>query len=194
MFNETIISITRGQLFTDVWGIPPYTKSNKGDYYDNPKRQKNALYKTMGDCQIVLRFFALLDPEKIKGSMQKILNNCSKENMVLSPTQCEKLIDLYIECLSAAVVVRGKNPFDINSSAGHVKRSVPFQDALMCSLGRLSDEERKVVMDNHQLANQAIQALTNDEDKYDLLVGRANTSEDTKKRIDAVSEAIRSAL
>lgn len=194
LFNETIIALTRTEEFTAVWGIPSYTKSNKGDYYDNPKRQKNALYKTMGDCQIVLRFFALLDPSKIRGSMQRILNTCAKESMALSKEACDELATLYSECLTAAVQIRGENPFDLGSSTRKAKRSVPFQDALMCSLGRLSKADRGKLVKESAATAEAIEALITDQKNYDLLVGRANTSEDTKLRIEALSNVLKNNL
>lgn len=55
-FNKVIIELTRFPLFTQIFGIPPYTEADPNEYYENPQRQKNNLYSSMGDCQLVLRF------------------------------------------------------------------------------------------------------------------------------------------
>ena len=57
--NDIIIELTREKLFTNVFNIPNYSETNPNDYYENPERQKNSLYSSMGDCQLVLRYFAL---------------------------------------------------------------------------------------------------------------------------------------
>jgi hypothetical protein len=193
-FNDTIIDLTRQPLFTEIWGIPPYTESSKGDYYDNPRRQKNVLYRTMGDCQIVLRFFALQDPENIKGAMQKILNNAADKGMSLSKEECTELKSHYLSCLSAAVKIRGRNPFDVVSEAATAKRSIPFQDALMCGLGRLSEAERDLILERKKQVANSLDTFTKDPKNYETLIGRANTAEDTKDRIAKVHNILKSAI
>jgi uncharacterized protein with ParB-like and HNH nuclease domain len=73
-FNDLIVKLTRADTFTSIWEIPKYTQTDEDEYYENPERQKNTLYKTMADCQIVLRYFALLDGKYIRGSMRSILD------------------------------------------------------------------------------------------------------------------------
>jgi len=58
-FNNLIVRLSRDQTFTRIWGIPPYVENDYGDYFEDESRQKNFLYRTMGDCQLVLRYFAL---------------------------------------------------------------------------------------------------------------------------------------
>ncbi|WP_290498066.1 DUF262 domain-containing protein [Hyphomonas sp. UBA4494] len=193
-FNDMIIELTREPLFTEIWGIPPYTENTKGDYYDNPRRQKNVLYRTMGDCQIVLRFFALQDPEQIKGSMQKVLNNTAETGMSFAKEKCAELKNHYMKCLDAAVKIGGKEPFDVVSPTGTAKRSIPFQDALMCGLGRLNEAERSQLLANTKVAKKDLSDFTGNPANYDILVGRANTAEDTKDRIAKVHNILKSSI
>lgn len=72
--NDLIIELARDSRFTRIWGIPPYLETDPNEYYENPVRQKNTLYSSMMDCQIVLRFFALRDEQFIRGSMKDILD------------------------------------------------------------------------------------------------------------------------
>jgi hypothetical protein len=50
-FNDVIIRLTRNPLFTNIWGIPPYSDEYDEADYESPERRKNALYKSMGDCK-----------------------------------------------------------------------------------------------------------------------------------------------
>jgi len=49
-FNKAIVDLARVDEFTSTFGIPAYKEANPNDYYENPKRQRNNLYATMGDC------------------------------------------------------------------------------------------------------------------------------------------------
>lgn len=80
-FNETIVSLSRYALFTEVFGIPAYTEANPEDYYVNPERQKNSLYSSMKDCELVLRYFALKDVGNIRGSMKAMLDRAMEIKM-----------------------------------------------------------------------------------------------------------------
>ena len=48
VFSKVLIEMTRLRIFTDVFGIPPYIETDPNDYYENPERQKNSLYASMG--------------------------------------------------------------------------------------------------------------------------------------------------
>jgi hypothetical protein len=74
VFNQILIDLTRFKLFTEVFDIPPYVEKSPSDYYENAERQKNRLYATMNDCQLVLRYFALKDDANIRGSMKSMLD------------------------------------------------------------------------------------------------------------------------
>jgi hypothetical protein len=72
-FNESLINLSRFNRFTETFDIPPYTEADPNDYYENEARQKNTLYSSMADCQLVLRYFALKDDGNIRGSMRSML-------------------------------------------------------------------------------------------------------------------------
>ena len=74
VLNKVIIEITRWPTFTTVFDIPPYVETDPNEYYENPDRQKNRLYGSMRDCELVLRYFALRDESNIRGSMKSMLD------------------------------------------------------------------------------------------------------------------------
>jgi hypothetical protein len=96
--NATIIALTRNNLFTRVFDIPPYVEADPSDYYENPLRQKNTLYATMADCQLVLRYFALKDDANIRGSMRAILDRAMERSV--TEEEAEALKNEYIERFS----------------------------------------------------------------------------------------------
>ena len=100
-FNDAILEITRNPLFTRIWGIPQYVETNTNDYYENPARQRNKLYSSMMDCQIVLRFFALRSSENIRGSMKEILDRSMQQARNLGRPEAEALKAIYmvLRCL-----------------------------------------------------------------------------------------------
>lgn len=113
-FNECILNISRNQLFTSIWEIPDYTNSDPNEYYEEPERQRNYLYRTMGDCQIVLRFFALADDKFIQGSMRSMLDKCMERNMEMSEGAAKLLEQRYVERLQFAFDLFDGDPFNLN--------------------------------------------------------------------------------
>ncbi|WP_206201827.1 hypothetical protein, partial [Pseudomonas viridiflava] len=91
--------------------IPPYVESEPKDYYENPERQKNTLYASMGDCQLVLRYFALRDEDNIRGSMKSMLDRAMASRVKVTEDHAEALGEEFNEVLSAAVEIFGPKPF-----------------------------------------------------------------------------------
>ncbi len=69
-FNKALVELSRFKTFTDTFDIPSYTEADPNDYYENVERQKNNLYSSMSDCQLVLRYFTLKDDDNIRSSMK----------------------------------------------------------------------------------------------------------------------------
>ena len=110
-FNSLIVELSRDPTFTRIWDIPPYTSSDPSEYYEEPERQKNALYKSMGDCQLVLRFFALDNDSHIQGSMKTILDRCMERNADCSPVMAEEMKERFCSRLSFADQLFDGHPF-----------------------------------------------------------------------------------
>jgi len=72
-FNDLIVELAKDRLFNEMWGIPPYEENFLGDSI-SPELSMNSLFKRMGDCEIILRFFAFLETSRIRGSIRSILD------------------------------------------------------------------------------------------------------------------------
>jgi hypothetical protein len=185
-FNEAIINITRNRTFTTVWNIPHYTEADPNDYYENPRRQRNRLYSTMADCEIVLRYLALSEPEHIRGAMRNILDDCMRRKRDLPKEAAAKVEERYIERLELANEMFDGAPFEIPRAEGEARRkSVALQDAVMVACDRLW-EHREELKEVGPEIQEALDDLALDEDKGPILIGRANTSQAIKDRLNLV--------
>jgi hypothetical protein len=67
--NTLLIELAGNRLFDEIWEIPPYEDHMRGTHIA-AKLAANSLFKRMTDCEIVLRFFAFRNKERIKGSVR----------------------------------------------------------------------------------------------------------------------------
>ena len=107
--NKALIEITQFNTFTRVFGIPSYTDDDEENHYENPSRQKNALYSSMRDCELVLRFFALREPQNIRGSMRSMLDRAME--MDFSEEDANVAIEEYKERFNFLYQLFRKKPF-----------------------------------------------------------------------------------
>ncbi|WP_241418820.1 DUF262 domain-containing protein [Acidiphilium multivorum] len=194
-FNDLIIKLARKPLFTEIWGIPPYSDDNSEGDYESPERKKNNLYKTMGDCQIVLRFFALREEGRIKGSMRSILDNRMEDWMQMDDSSALSAEKEYLERLDVAHSLFDKKPFRLSKDETS-KPSESMYDAVMIAIDRLWKDKDQLLRSRVEVKTRYWAALDTPE-KIEQFSGRANTASDVKRRIDAMttmfSEAIRDA-
>ncbi|UCI29431.1 DUF262 domain-containing protein [Mesorhizobium sp. B4-1-4] len=191
LFNDTIIRIARLPLFTKIWGIPPYDSDNPGMDYESPERKKNNLYKTLGDCQIVLRFFALRKQDAIKGSMRSILDKCMEENLNLDERQAENLVLRYYAVLNLANYIFDEVPFRL--TPGSERPSESMYDAVMIATDGFLSRGSELVAAKEKIQAAYWSALDTPE-KVEQFSGRANTANDIKARISKMTELFAAAL
>ena len=191
-FNDMIISIARDRLFTDVWGIPPYQEPDVEDNFDTPERRKNTLYKTMGDCQIALRFFALRNDLDIKGSMRSILDRCMERNLTTPGPTIREMRDLYLDRLHLSNSIFDNRPFLLNRD--HSSRpSESMYDAVMGAIDRLWHLREEILARKANIQGAYWAALATPEGTSQF-TGRANTSSDVKARMAAMTTLFQAAI
>ena len=180
--NRCIIGLSRLDKFTEVFGIPPYDEDDDEDYYENPKRQKNILYASMRDCELVLRVFALRNPENIRGSMKTMLDRAMETN--LTDGEANDFADEYREHIEFLYELFDKKPFKINLQIDEKEKvSAALYDAAMVALSRIWDRRADVQADKAGVAERLASAVEKDEN-YELIVGRKNTAAAVGDRID----------
>ena len=174
-----MIDITRFPIFTDVFDIPPYEEADPSDYYENPDRQKNKLYASMGDCQLVLRYFALKDDSNIRGSMKSMLDRAME--IKITEAEGEAWKQDYQERLTFLYNLFDGHPFSLlHDRQSHGRLSAAIYDASMVAINGLWDKRNKIKAD--KVKKRMVKAMGSD-DNMDILTGKANTAKAVRARI-----------
>lgn len=181
-FNKVVIDLTRFRLFTDVFDIPPYTESDPNDYYENPERQKNSLYASMGDCQLILRYFALKDEGNIRGSMKSMLDRAMEA--AISEKQAAEWKEAFEQRFSFLYKLFDGRPFRLPpDEKGRERISAAIYDASMVAMDSHWSKRPSIEKDKSNVQKRMQRALTEPK-LLIVLTGQQNTANAVRQRID----------
>jgi hypothetical protein len=182
--NRAIIEITRHRLFTEVFDIPPYVEADPIDYYENPQRQKNSLYSSMADCQLVLRYFALRDPDNIRGSMRFMLDRAME--VKISEAKADEWKAEFIERFSFLYDLFEGKPFRLPpDDKGRERVSAAIYDAAMVGIDELWSSRNEIRSSAVRVRDRMRVAMSNNA-TLSVLTGQGNTAKAVKDRIQLV--------
>lgn len=183
-FNEMLFELSRWDVFRDIWGIPRYTKDE--DETTPKSLLQNALYKNMADCELVLRFFAIKETiiQNLRGSLKTIMDKSMQRHQKDNEDKVSALRKEYKEILTFLYQVFAGHPFVLPRTR---RPSRPAYDALMVGtalvgIGNLSGRESIISQNFNNAA--AISA------KYEVLVGRGNTVEAIRERVELAKDIL----
>jgi Protein of unknown function DUF262 len=178
-FQEMLLQLARSDDFTRLWGIPHKTVREDDDG-PSPALVKNALYRTMTDCELVLRFFAIRETVQrdLKGSLRRILDRCMAEHQFDTYDQIRSAEQLFLRTLQYLDDCLNGNPFELPET-GRLSR--PLYDAMMVAASLYGPASP----DAADIQARLQDALTN-RDNFDILVGRGNT-------VDAIHDRVNTA-
>ncbi|MDM8551274.1 DUF262 domain-containing protein [Desulfobacterales bacterium HSG2] len=183
-FNDMLIRIARSELFTRVWGIPPKTP----DEEENPSQSliKSTLYKTMADCELVLRFFAIKETilSNLRGSLRRLLDQCMLRHQDDTAENINAQEEHFTVCLNKLFKTFDHRPFVLPAAN---KPSRPLYDALMVATSL--NDAFDPIPHKAQILTRLNDKLANSH-TYDILVGRDNTIEAIKKRVQLAEEIL----
>ncbi|MDD2464577.1 MAG: DUF262 domain-containing protein [Desulfobulbus sp.] len=176
-FNEMLINIAQWDLFRDTWRIPRYSDEEAETV---PKRvQNNALYKTMADCELVLRFFAIRETvvDNRRGSLRRLMDKSMQKHANDNDSTVAALDAEYRSTLQHLFYTFEGSPFVLPETT---RPSRPAYDALMvaCSIigiNNLTGRDEEIRRNFLQVANVPT--------SYEVLIGRGNTVESIKERV-----------
>lgn len=187
-FNDLITKLARLPSFCTAFGIPAYTETDENEYYENPARKANPLYKKMGDCQLVLRFFAFMDDAHIRGSVRSMLDAAMERHKTVDDTELNALKQSFNNALDAATALFGGQVFTLPPNDKGVRRvSVSLYDAVMVALHRRSSSVPLYVSRRDEIKTGVDRLSTGG---AGLMTGRANTAESIKERVNAVIDIL----
>lgn len=190
-FNRAVVELARDSNFTEIFGIPEYTEADPNEYYENPKRQANTLYATMGDCQLVVRYFALRDEKNIRGSMKAMLDRAMELGMAYTAQEVESLKAEFLENLGTAQGIFGEETFLLPpDEKGRRRVSAAIYDSALVAINK-SKKSREQLIDRRDKIKNSLQKKLNSHSLI-LLTGQENTAQAVKDRIDLMSEVLES--
>ncbi|MBB1634793.1 hypothetical protein A9975_28555 [Cupriavidus sp. UME77] len=136
----------------------------------------------MGDCQLVLRFFALDNDEHIHGSMKSMLDRCMERNLDITRDEANALGERYVLRLALVDQLFDGVPFRLNQKSGDSRPIAGVYDGVMIAVDQFWRKRTKLLANKQAIQNDYA-ALTRKLAKTGTLTGAANTAADIKERI-----------
>lgn len=191
-FNDLLIRLADKRLFKKIWEIPPSASSvatrRKEDEIENQEAPQ--IYSRMLDCQIVLRFFAFRNRDRIKGSVRSMLDKCMEQNLNVSEEDVLTLEKDFENRLKLAHAIFGDHTFRYqDANTGTWKLSQPLYDAVMVSLDLLWDERDTLRAKRAAIVRNVTRLLQNKK-AYEVIVGRPNTAKAIWQRISLIKKGM----
>jgi hypothetical protein len=181
VFNKILIELTRFRLFTEVFAIPHYVEADPNEYYENPERQKNNLYASMGDCQLILRYFALKNDANIRGAMRAMLDRAMEVQIAEAEGEALKLE--YQERFTFLYNLFDGHPFRLPQlEKGHERVSAAIYDASMVAINDLWTDHKRIEADKANVQQRMVSAA-HDTVALVTLTGQGNTANAVRARI-----------
>ncbi len=190
-FNDMLVGLSSKKQFTDAWDIPQHDPDLASSNDVDERLSTNKLYASMGDCQIVLRYFAF-SAETLAGSTKKLLDDCMKSNRNLPEPQIEELKSEFVNTLEFAVSVFGSEAFRLPPTPKKARRthSRPLYDAQMIALKRQMHRKDEILAAKEKIRAAIDKICLPTSEVYETIVGRPNTANAISKRISTVEAVI----
>lgn len=176
-FNQLILELSRDDIFANAWGIP--IKSNDEETDPSSELLKNSLFRSMADCELVLRFFGIrrLITEGTLGSLRKVLDKTAKGYQSADEKKIEELKKQFLTSLHGLYNIFQDQLFIIPATG---KLSRPLYDAFMVAYSLTPASE---ITSSEKIKN-SLQKITPDTNEYYILIGKGNTTEAIRERVD----------
>lgn len=182
--NALLIRLARSAPFTTAWNIPPYVPNEENE--PSEELLKNPLFASLADAELVLRFFALRDAyvNRGQGSLRRILDRYMEENARAPEDIVNRLGVEFLDLLSRLVALFNGTPFRLPTTR---RPSRPLYDALMIAL---SVSPSLNIEGNAGAIREALEQALGNPREYDVLVGRGNTIESVRERVDLAAQIL----
>lgn len=184
LFNKALNDLSRADLFTSLWRIPKKTANE--EQAPAAELLKNILYRSMMDCELVLRFFAIRDAAdgKTKGSLRQIFDRTMQKHKAISEEQAALLKEEFLSALKRVTDALG-NDFHVLPVGQQPSR--PLYDAILVAAHKKPSLD--LTSDAKNIRSRLHAALAQPE-TYEILVGRGNTLESIKERVTLATEIL----
>lgn len=178
-FNSLISELSNNKFFKELWGIP--------DSLDGDKLKNNSLYKTMMDCELVLRFFGIKNvyESKIEGSMKAILDKTMKQHLSDNENQIDRLRRDFEETAEGLVNNIGVDSI-INTKLKYPQKARNLYDSMMVAYSII--EKDKLLGQDDVIKN--LNSVLDDAELYNKIITKGNSIENIIFRVDKAIEIL----
>ncbi len=190
-FNALLIELSKTRPFTDAWEIPNHVDNTRADGTPSAALAANTLFKRMTDVEIVLRFFAFREADKVSGSVRSMLDNTMMRLRRPDEVTLLALRQDFMDAIGLCTEVFGPHTFrlpPVDNKPGKISR--PLYDAEMVSIFNLRARRNDLLINRQIIRDRILEMTAPDADTYDLMVGRGNTAAAIAERIAAVRELL----
>lgn len=189
-FNRALVELSRFKTFTDTFDIPSYTEADPNDYYENVERQKNNLYSSMSDCQLVLRYFTLKDDDNIRSSMKSMLDRAMEQRVTISENDAHILEEEFKQRFSFLYTLFDGKPFSLaHDDRGRNRVSAALYDASMVAMDRVWSKRDEIEKNKPAIKKRMAEVLS-DQAQLTILTGQGNTAKAVRNRIDLMKTVL----
>ena len=186
-FAKLLVELAGYEIFNDLLEMPRYDDNIVRGQISQTLAE-NGLFKRMVDCELVLRFFAFRKKANIKGSVKSILDKCMVANLTTSGKALDVMADEFRSRIDLANDLFGVSSFKLKElGKTQVKVSPPFYDAIIIACDRQYSNRDDLIENKKKLKAELAKAVS-DPEVYELIVGRANTADAIKRRLDLVEQ------
>ncbi|MFD1550752.1 hypothetical protein DNU06_05880 [Putridiphycobacter roseus] len=174
-FNDLIVDLSGNEIFTKAWNIPSHSDNiSEGKITD--KLSNNTLFRRMGDCEIVLRFYALFESKHLKGSLKTMMDGAMNRRLDITDDEIKVLRESFINSLELANEVFGEKMFQItDSTTGKSTQSINFYDAISVIFHDLRSKSAEILEKKEEIF-ELVQNLIAVPENYENLVNRRGSS------------------
>jgi hypothetical protein len=185
-FNDLIMELSTNRSFRNLWGIPIIDST---DDDRNIKRLKNnPLYKSMMDCELVLRFFAIKEVYKaniIDGSMKNLLDETMNSYKDSNSEQLDSFKQDFVSSIDGLVNNIGVDII-LNTKIATSRKARNLYDSMLVAYSLCSDSE--ILSRDIVLSNKA--KVLSLENEYDLIISKGNSIENIIYRVNKAIEIL----
>lgn len=189
-FNDLVMRLSSNQKFRLLWDIP--NPKNEDDISTKKKLKNNSLYKTMTDCELVLRFFAIRevnDCSITEGSMSSLLDQTMKKRLDISDDELISAEKLFTKALDGLYEKLGKMAI-MNTQLDNPRKARNLYDSMLVaySIIDLDEIESKDIILNN------IKNTLSKDDEYEKIITKGNSIENIKYRVNKATDILTSNL
>ncbi len=185
-FNDLVMELSSTSEFRQLWGIP--IPENQEDEPTLKKLKNNPLYKTMMDCELVLRFFAVRNVYEgiiTTGTMKDLLDGTMKQNLKLSDEELITKKDLFLDSLHK-LCNRYTLELILNHELTNPKKARNLYDSMFVALSLC--EESQLLEKHEVIAN--LKTVLTDPTEYEKIISKGNSIENIQYRVNKSIEIL----